>query len=386
MFMHARPWIVCGVFLLACSSSSEPSSTTPAPAATTPPVAMDPPAPVECASGSYRTAQNMCQTFPSLTVTRSSAAVAPVRDHHTTTVVETAAGPYLYVFGGTDDWTVLHNDVQRARIHDDGTLDPFEAAGTLPAPRAGHCLAKIKDRYLLAGGIVPTSGSMGVSATSTFVRIGADGKLSEAAPGPNLPKGVMHLTCEVLGDYLYVLGGRGGDGKSTTMSARALIKADGSLGAFEAQTALKPDRSHHASFIRDKRVYILGGLTGDPAGDFVDRSDAIVADIGADGSLGAWGAAGKLPISLGVSSAQLYEDAVYVVGGIEGTDTFTDKIRRATFQPDGTLSAFATMPGHLPEARGHVHETPMWKSFFFSVGGQNDSGKSLGTVDVGQFK
>ena len=94
-------------------------------------------------------------------------------------------------------------DRHGAPIPDDGTLDAFEAAGTLPAPRAGPCLAKIKDRYLLAGGIVQGGGMDGVSATSFLATIGADGKLAATVPGPALPKAVMHLTCEVLGDYLY---------------------------------------------------------------------------------------------------------------------------------------------------------------------------------------
>jgi len=255
----------------------------------------------------------------------------------------------------------------------------------LPAPRAGHCFARVKDRYLLAGGIVPSKGTMGVNASSVLVRIGADGKITDAIPGPDLPKAVMHLTCEVQGDYVYALGGRGSNSKSTTLSARAKINADGTLEAFEAQSALKPDRSHHASFVRENRLYVLGGLTGDPAGEYDDRSDAIMADIGADGVLGAWAPAGKLPTTLSVTAAQLYKDAVYIAGGLDGTE-FTDKIRRATFEPDGTVSAFATLPGKLPEGRGHVHQTPIYKTFIFSVGGKDNAQKSLGTVDIGRFE
>lgn len=385
--MRPESWIACGVFLLACSSSEGPASTTPTPEGPIPPAETPAePTPVECGAGSYRTAQNACETFPALTLTRSPSALAPVRDHHTTAVIETAEGPYLYVFGGTDDWRVLHDDVQRARIGSDGTLGAFEPAGKLPAPRAGHCFAKVKDRYLLAGGIVPKSGSMGVNASSVLLTIGADGKVADVVPGPDLPKAVMHLTCAVQGDYVYALGGRGTDSKSTTMSARAHIAADGTLGAFEAQTALKPDRSHHASFIRERRLYVLGGITGDPAGDAVDRSDAIMADIGDDGALGAWAPAGKLPESLSVTTAQLYKDAVYVLGGLEGGVVFSDKARRATFAPDGTLSKFATLPATLPAGRGHVHQTPMWKTFIFSVGGKDNDQKSLGTADIGRFE
>lgn len=383
--MRARPWMACAVFLFACSSSStDPSDPSTTPADTTPPVAAEP-TPVTCGAGSYRIATNTCESFPALRVERSSATIAPVRDHHTTAILETAAGPYLYVFGGTDDWKVLHNDVQRAKVGDDGKLSAFEPAGTIPAPRAGHCFARVKDRILLAGGIVANGGKMGVSATSVLVKVGADGKIGDAIPGPDLPKGVMHLTCEVQGDYVYALGGRGTDSKSTTLSARARIGADGSLGAFEAQVALKPDRSHHASFIRENRLYVLGGLTGDPTGDFVDRSDAIVADIAPDGTLSAWAIAGKLPLALSVTAAQIYKDAVYIAGGLEGSE-FTDKVRRATFTEDGSLTEFTTLPTALPEGRGHVHQTPMWKTFLFSVGGKDNKQKSLGTVDVAQFQ
>lgn len=167
---------------------------------------------------------------------------------------------------------------------------------------------------------------------------------------------------------------------------RAKINADGTVGAFEPQTALKPDRSHHAAFVRDKRLYVLGGITGDPTGDATDRSDAIVADIGADGILEDWSPAGKFPVPLSVSSAELYKDAVYVIGGLEDGVTFSDKVRRATFEPDGTLSPFVTLPGVLPEGRGHVHQTPVYKTFIFSVGGKDQAQKSLGTVDVGRFE
>jgi hypothetical protein len=386
--MRTQPWIAClasGLFQLACSSSSGPATTSNGPADTTPPPGDTTPAVVDCADGTYKTAQGSCEAFPTLTMARTTSVIAPIRDHHATTVIETTTGPYLYVFGGTDDWRVLHDDAQRARIADDGTLGAFENAGKLPSPRAGHCMVKVKDRLLLAGGIVPAGGSMGVSASSVLVRIGADGKVSDSVPGPDLPRGVMHLSCEVQGDYVYALGGRGTNSKSTTLSARAHINADGTLGAFEAQTPLSPDRSHHASFIREKRLYVMGGLTGDPTGTYTDRSDVVMADIGDDGALGAWTPAGKLPTALGVSSAALYKDAVYTVGGLEG-DGFTDKIRRATFADDGTLSAFATLPNKLPAARGHVHQTPIWKTFMFSVGGKDDTQASLGTVDIGRFE
>jgi hypothetical protein len=300
-------------------------------------------------------------------------------------VIETTSGPWLYVFGGTDAWETMHSDVQRARIGPDGKLGAFESAGMLPDPRAGHCMVKKGDRLYLFGGIVGVKASA-PSTSSVVLTLDAEGKVTGSTPGPELPIAVMHLACELVGDSVYALGGRGSDSKSTTLSARTRIGADGSASPFEALTPLLPDRSHHALFVRGKQLYVLGGITGDPVGSNAkNRKDVVVAEIGDDGKLGEWFAAGALPTSISVSAAQLYQDAVYITGGLEEAG-FTNKIRRATFLEDGTLSEFTTLEATLPDARGHVHQTPMHGSFIYSVGGKNDDNESLGTIDIGKFE
>ncbi|HEY8072994.1 MAG TPA: hypothetical protein VIF62_02765 [Labilithrix sp.] len=375
--------------LFACSSSAPQQTDTGNPPIDTPPADTPPPA---CDPGTYRNGDTgVCQPFAALTVTRSSQQIAPVRDHHSAEVITTSDGPYLYVLGGTDAWQSIYDDIQRAKIHDDGTLDPFQKIGSLPAPRAGQCMTRLDDagtRWLVAGGLVQgTGGKITFSNTTLVVRFDAAGNVAGIDDGPALPLGVMHLTCDTSNGYVYAMGGRGSDSKSTTMSARAKIAADGSLGAFESQTKLSPDRSHHAAFIRKNRIYLVGGLTGDPVGNnAVSHADCVFAEIDDSGVVGAWKPAGKLPVTLDVSSAQLYEDAVYTLGGIaDDSLAFTNTIRRATFNDDGTLSKFDTLPTTLPDDRGHVHDTPMWKSFMFSAAGQNDSGDSIGTVDVLHF-
>lgn len=370
--------IVLGAFPLACSSSSTESATRPpaveeAPAETTPAET--------CADGTYRTLEGTCARFPTVAIARSAVAITPARDHHTTLVRETADGPYLYVFGGTDAWKTNHDDIQRAKIAPDGTLGAFEVVGRLPAGRAGHCMVDLGDRVFLGGGILGRAPSV----TTLLVPLGPDGKVGEAVAGPNLPLPVLHLTCDRQGDFLYAVGGRGKDNRSTRMSARLHIVPGGVDGAFMPQTELTPDRSHHASFVRGRRLYVVGGLTGSAMGDYDEHADVISAPIDDAGSLGAWEPAGKLPAGLSVSSALLRDDAVYVVGGLE-TGGFTTTVRRATFGADGTLTPFVTSNASLPDARGHVHQLPQWGSFFYSVGGKNDREESLSTVDIGRFE
>lgn len=245
-------------------------------------------------------------------------------------------------------------------------------------------MVKQGDRLYLFGGIVGVKASA-PSTTSVILTLDAEGKVASSKPGPELPVAVMHLACELVGDTVYALGGRGENSRSTTLSARTTIGADGSASAFEDLTPLVPDRSHHAVFVRGKNLYVLGGITGDPVGsNSKNRKDVVVAEISADGKLGSWLAAGALPTSISVSAAQLHRDFVYVAGGLE-EGGFTNKIRRASFNDDGTLTDFTTLKSTLPDARGHVHQTPMHGSFIYSVGGKNDDNESLGTIDVGRF-
>lgn len=373
------------LLLLAMTACSSSSSEAPAPA-TPDPAGTDPGAtPAACDDGTYRTLEGACEAFPALSMERSPVTIAPSRDHHATTVIERSSGPWLYVIGGTNAWDALHNDVLRAPIGKDGKLGAFESAGTLPEPRAGHCMVQKGDRLYLFGGIVGDV-RKGPSTSSVVLTLDAEGKVTASSPGPELPVAVMHVGCAMAGDSIYATGGRGEDSRSTKLSARTKIGADGSLSPFENLTPLVPDRSHHAVFVRGQTLYVLGGIRGNPVGNQADnRKDVVAADIAPDGTLGDWYGAGTLPTSISVSSALLYKDAVYVMGGLE-EGGFTSKIRRATFADDGTLSDFTTLKTQLPDARGHVHQTPAWGSFVFSVGGKNDLDESLGTVDVGRFE
>lgn len=364
--------------LVACASNDEAAAPPPGTPEPTTPVPPDP-----CAEGQYRHADGACGAFPALAVARSPVTIAPIRDHHASIVVETSTGPFLYVFGGTDDWKSIHADVQRARIGDDGSLGAFEPAGALPQPRAGHCIVQVKDKIFIGGGVVAGGGKQGPTKGTLVVTLGADGKLAEATPGPDMPISVMHLSCELEKDNLYVFGGRMANSHSSKMSARAKLGADGAPGAFQNTTALVPDRSHHASLVHAGRVWIIGGITGDPSADFEDHKDVISAPILEGGALGEWIAAGTLPKTLSVSAAKVVDNAVYLFGGLEGY-SFTDKIQRATWNDDGTLSAFTVLPQKLPGARGHVHQLPLYKGHVYSIGGKTDSG-SLGTVDIATF-
>jgi hypothetical protein len=136
-------------------------------------------------------------------------------------------------------------------------------------------------------------------------------------------------------------------------------------------------------------IYLVGGLDGDPQTNAPSLDDAIRADIRDDGSLGEWQPAGKLPERLSVSAAQVYGCEIYMFGGYGGqgnSEAFTDTILRMTVDGDGMLVGIDIDPAKLSIARGHVHQTPVYKNFIYSVGGRtNDNLASTGVIDVGTF-
>jgi hypothetical protein len=365
------------VSLAACSSA--PTASTPDAGADSAPG----PQPLVCPEGTRPAAEGrFCDA--TLSVTTAPQEIAPVRDHHTTHVVQTSAGAYLYVVGGTDAWSSIHADVQRAKLAPDGALGAFEKVADLLEARAGHCTVIEKGRITVIGGSAVTHHGQDIFGTSFSAPMDASGAIGAWEPGPTLPIGVMHQSCAVHGGWVYVTGGRSFAG-STTLSMRARIGEDGKLGAFEAQTPVEPDRSHHQSFVHGGRLYLAGGLTGDPIENPPSRDDVVAAAIAPDGTLGAWEPMGTLASGLSVSAAQEYGEAVYMLGGLEKGFSFSSRIHRLTFDEAGQITD-TVLPTKLPLGRGHVHQTPVYAGHLYSVGGKDSGDVSLGRVDVISFR
>lgn len=364
--------------LFACSSASDASgvSTSPSPSSEPAPVATPPSCPVGTHVEGLRCSATMTG------FTRSSVALAPVRDHHTTHVFVVGGTPYLYVFGGTEGWKVQYDDVWRAKIRDDGELEPFETAGKLPELTAGHTLVKVGDTLVLAGG---TNGAR-ITAKTYTAKLGSDGMVSTFVEGPSLPMGVMHGVSVSSGEYVYFVGGRGAKtGKSVADVSRVHVSANGTLGEMESLDDLPADRSHGQALVHAGRLYVFGGLRGDPAGANTPLDDVISAEILADGGLGEWKPSGTLPAARSITAAELAGDDVFVVGGLEGSASFKADVWRGTFDAQKNL-VFEVTDVRLPFARGHVHQTPFFRGKLYSVGGKNAAERSFGTVDIASFQ
>jgi hypothetical protein len=321
---------------------------------------------------------------PAITFKRSSVEITPPRDHHFTMVHEVAGVPYLYVMGGEkDDFATVYDDIQRAKIADDGSLGAFEAAGTIPNGIAGSGFAVVGEDVVLFGGIVGPQGIF--TNVIQSARFSADGKLTGWKPGPStLPQKVMHASAVAVGRDVYVFGGTTG-GSASTISGKLTVNADGSLTPLVPLTPLSPGRSHQAAFVAQGGVYLVGGLDMGPVGDPPSRKDVVRATFEADGTIGKWQNVGKLENPLSISAAQQVGCSILFIGGLDDTvgGPYSDGVLRGSLSNDNSFRTEKTLAEKISVARGHVHQTPVYKKFLYSVGGRTNDQKQIGTIDIG---
>jgi len=125
-------------------------------------------------------------------------------------------------------------------------------------------------------------------------------------------------------------------------------------------------------------------LDGNPAGANTPLRDILRAPIRPDGSLDPWEPAGQLDSALAVHAAFVHNGYLYVIGGVENNARFIATVQRAPLDASGVAGAWETVPPGLPEARGHVHQTPVIAGRVYSVGG-SASRRVMAAVHIGEL-
>lgn len=374
-----RTWKLLTAFvplLLACSGAHVTTDATAASDAGT----EAGPGESACPEGTHPTAEGTCDAELEW---QNAGTIAPARNHHVTFAATSAAGTFLYVGGGMGDMATspvpLYDDMQMSAIAADGSLGPWRTTTPLPRKAAGQGIAVLGDVVVLTGGML----ERGLSKDTLASRIRADGSLGPWTPAPSIPAGRYHHTTATFGRWIYLVGGLAKSSLADT--ARATVGEDGTVSGWTAMTALPAPRSHHASLVHDGALYVFGGADVGTS-DFY--TDVLRAPIAEDGTLGQWSKVADLPENGGALSVIELGGFVYAFGGVKGSRAGLEVIstvRRAAFQPDGSLGSWEDA-AKLPTARGHVHQTPLVGGHVFSIGGAKDDGSAMGDVLVGTFR
>lgn len=279
---------------------------------------------------------------------------------------------WLYVLGGTDGLGAL-GSIERAPINADSTIGSFDLVTTtlLATPRAGHASVVIGSWLYVLGGAGPTGPLTSVERAA----IQADGSLGSfgRVEGAALTTGRTGHTTAIIGSSLYVIGGVQGDGKKLASLERAAILPDGSLGPFEAisAVALATPRSDHTCEVIGNTLYVLGG----DAGSGVRLGDIERAAILPDGTLGPFNPVTGVNLTVARSGHRsvVVGNGLYVVGGT-GSGGVSVSVERASIAADGSLAPFSPMSGlTLNAPRTGVAVTTVGTSLYI-LGGSDPVG------------
>jgi len=329
---------------------------------------------VECPEGSHDEG-GVCTS--TLSAWQAAPSIAEARDHHVTFVVETAAGPFMYVAGGAQDMEEAVYSIERAAIGEDGSLSEWQAE-TEELAAVGPSVLVAGQQVLIVGGLR----AGGISAKTSLLTIGDDGAVSLAA-GPAMHHERFHVAAVMHNGWGYAVGGAKEDATSQTSVERIRFDEQGA-GEWIEDRELPAPRSHHGLAAYDNALYVTAGLNrfdGEPF-PYEDENfkDVLRAEIGEDGALGEWMTVGQLPSELAVHASFAHAGFLYVVGGLEGPGhhgEFVGKVQRAAIAEDGTVGTFETLPSVLPIVRGHCHQVPLVGPVLYSVAGAAEEGVEM---------
>lgn len=246
-----------------------------------------------------------------------------------TGAISVRLGQWLYVIGGSVAGTPVAM-IERALVNGDGSLGPFQAAGALSSSRAFASATQIGSRLFVVGGA--SGAAAAPTASIEQATIAADGTLSGFSAWPSaLTTARSGHSMKRIGRWLYAIGG-------STIVERAPISQAGP-GAFEPVTALGAARTRAAVEVTGRRILVIGGHTNSALATIEH------AEITGDGDLGPFTAAAIMLSTprTGAMSIVLH-DTLYLLGGSDGVQDLAT-IERASIAPDGSLMAFASMPG-----------------------------------------
>ena len=297
------------------------------------------------------------------------------RHGHTTAVV----GNYVYMLGGAGNNGPLR-DVERATINSDGSLTSFESMSSafLTVPRTGHTTK------MIGGSLYVFFGDIGGNVSLNTVErapINADGSLGAfvAVPKYRMTVASHGSTTEVIGNYIYFLGGSSDFG-FVTRGEQADLNVSGALGPFAtvSDVTMTIPRQGHTATVLGNYLYVFGGGN---AGVKVER-----ATFNADGSLGPFVNVSDVMLTATLSSATtaVVGDYLYILGG--DFEQGYRGVERAMINADGSLGPFADVPGAALVTGRADHTSVVVGDDLFILGGDNAVDGILGSIETAAIR
>lgn len=256
----------------------------------------------------------------------------------------------VYVIGGNDPSQGQNQlaTVERAVVAGNGTLGAWQATSPLTTTRVGFA-AVISDTHVYALGgyhqIVDNFERFNSVQYATVNPNGTLGNWQDTQPMNGIRSGLGAVAAK---GYVYAIGGYDDldGGRVLTTVERALVNSDGTLAAWTETQPLAIGKEGLTAVTAGDYIYAIGGRSVNSivANNVVER-----ALIHADGSLGAWQIDAPLVNARYDAAAVVSGGTIYVTGG--WNNEAQDTVEYAAIQPDGSLSAWQMSPATMSTPR-----------------------------------
>ena len=244
---------------------------------------------------------------------------------------------------------------------------------TLPTARMQAVVVNNGNRIYVIGGVDNSSFSQADVFSSTVIGSNLSPWVKQSQSLPVALSGATGNVATTGGvTRVYVLGGQTASFVISNKIYYAPLNADGSLGAWSTNAVTLPVGVFFASSVVNRNyIYIIGGM------DSLNKlhNEVYRAPINGDGSIGTWALVSTLPKANALSAAVAFDgtnaDTLYVLGGATSLISNTSDVYFADVNPaDGTLSAWSTSTGVLPEAFSS-HAAVQANGVIYVVGGNS---------------
>lgn len=168
------------------------------------------------------------------------------------------------------------------------------------------------------------------------------------------------------GDYLYIVGGIDGNDQYVTTVEFARIAEDGTLGPWQATTAINEGRFYNAAVAANGYLYTLGGGSGERGHENYPLDTVERAKINSDGSLGLWETVSQMNTARRGLKALLHGNTLYAIGGYDGQ--FLKSIERTTLGEDGSIGEWRT-EAHESIIDRYIHSAAIHGNTLYLLGG-----------------
>jgi len=237
------------------------------------------------------------------------------------------SGAHIYLVGGTTG-TAATADVETTQVGEDGNFVPWVAGPALPEPRTDAAVVSMTGVPYIIGGL----DAAGKPTDSVFVATVADGEVTgwQLADGTNgtpdltLPTPLSGASVVATSGGLFLFGGTTADGLSATVLTSQV--KDNEPTAWQSLDALPlPEARANATAVAlGNTMYVLGGTGLSGPTTTIYRLNVVngVPAVDADGKTIGWASAPtsqQLPSPRSGAVSFNANGSIYVIGGVDGS-------------------------------------------------------------------